>query len=810
MQHKKGGQISVVKSEKVTDSLVVNMLRNSGYIDGNFNHLKKDVFVWTNRSENKIIDKLLSTASKRKTEKPGYPEFIIFDKKYNIVIVIEDKRDPKFHLYKKIDERIDDYAVNGALWYASFLKDTFDVIAIGVSGNTIEEIQIDNYLWKKGAETFSNLNVREIQGIDEYRNAVKKQDKNIRSIEEFKTLTLKAKEINDFLRDYLGVIENKRLYVLGSILYALEDPAFKMAYSAYNNNTDLSTFLYQTIERKIKNSGLQNIQIIQDELKPAIEGLSRSEKEGAKLEYPNGTLLQLISDVDSTLYDYYKNSELDLISIFFNVFLSYSTSGGSDLGIVLTPSHITKLFTRIANVTNESKILDPCVGTGGFLTSAWKHIYLNNSYTFTEKEEFRKNNLFGVEKDPSIYTIVALNMFLNKDGRSHIYNNDCFSIKDELKAKECNVGFINPPYSDEVYPEIGFVEMMLDCLLPDSIGIAIVPVNAVSSRTKKHTGIDIIKERILKKNKLIASIQMPGQLFYPKGTETIVLVFQTGCEHSGKTWFATYDDGYKLIKQQKVRTPTAISDVKQDELLNAYFNKEETNFSFNKEVTASDQWVYTLHKKNNYSFGINELQSSVNDYVAYLMQNRYLVTSCKQNASLPPNKQLRKVMLTDYFTILPTKQKDKIQVKVSSVMNPDAIPFVGRKATNNGISDYIEYDPDCINDGCVLTLALDGSTGATFYQHHNFASGQNIWILMPRNDRIKDFSPDVALYLKTTVSQAVIDYSYNLSLTKTRLKNIEILLPLTDNDEVDADYIHRVMSNVANIEYVRNVPDKRY
>lgn len=800
----------MAKTEKVTDSLVVNMLRVNGYIDGNFKSLKKDVYVWANRSDNKLIDGLLSKASKRKTEKQGYPEYIIYDQKYNIVIVIEDKRDPKFHRYDKIDERVADYAVNGALWYAAFLKDAFDVIAIGVSGSTIEEIQIDNYMWKKGAETFSNLNVRKIVKIDEYRDAVKKQDRNIRSIQELKTLTMKAKEINEFLRDYLGVIENKRLYVLGSILYALEDPAFKMAYSAFNNNADLSTFLYSTIERKIKNSGLQNVQIIQDELKPAIEGLARAEKEGAKLEYPNGTLLQLISDVDSTLYDYYKNSELDLISIFFNVFLSYSTSGGSDLGIVLTPSHITKLFVRIAEVSNKSKILDPCAGTGGFLTSAWKYISLNEKYSFTEKESFRKNNLFGVEKDPTIYTIVALNMFLNKDGRSHIYNNDCFSIADELKSKECNVGFINPPYSDEVYPEIRFVELMLDCLLPDSIGVAVVPVNAVSSRTKKHTGIDLIKERILKKNKLLASIQMPTQLFYPKGTETIVLVFQTGCEHSGETWFATYDDGYRLIKQQKVPTPTSISDAKQDELLDAYFGRKETDFSFNKAVTATDQWVYTLHKDNNYSFGIDELQSSVNDYVAYLMQNRYFLAPEKREAKAVPEKCLQKFLLTDYFTIAPTKQKDKIQVRISTVRNPDAIPFVGRKSTNNGISDYIEYDPACINDGRVLTLALDGSTGATFYQHHNFASGQNIWILRPREEKIKDFSTEVALYLKTTVSQAVLDYSYNLSLTKTRLQNVEILVPVLENGEVDIDFIRAVMSNVMNIEYVKKVPDRRY
>lgn len=154
-----------MKNEKVTDSLVVNMLRVNGYMDGNFNVLEKDVFVWASRSENKEIDELLAKASKRKTEKPGYPEFIIWDKKYNIVVVIEDKRDVKFHRYEKIDEHIADYAVNGALWYASFLKETFDVIAVGISGTTIEEIQIDTYIWKKGAEIFSNLNMHRIQKL---------------------------------------------------------------------------------------------------------------------------------------------------------------------------------------------------------------------------------------------------------------------------------------------------------------------------------------------------------------------------------------------------------------------------------------------------------------------------------------------------------------------------------------------------------------------------------------------------------------------------------------------------------------------
>ena len=48
---------------------------------------------------------------------------------------------------------------------------------------------------------------------------------------------------------------------------------------------------------------------------------------------------------------------------------------------------------------------------------------------------------------------------------------------------------------------------------------------------------------------------MPVNLFYPKGTETIILVFRTGEAYMGSAWFVKFDDGYELIKHQKTRTP---------------------------------------------------------------------------------------------------------------------------------------------------------------------------------------------------------------------------------------------------------------
>ena len=618
-----------MRNEKITDALVLTLLRAANYVDGAFNSIDESVHVWAKKSSNDAIDTLLATASKRGGGNRGYPEYIVYDSAQSIVIVIEDKPATKYHIHSDMFSKVDQYAVNGALWYASKLSASFDVIAIGVSGNDIKTLLIDTYIWRKGAETFSNLDIHEIKNINAYRNVVAGVSRNIRDIDELSYLNSKAREINEFMRNHLGVMEHKRLYVLGAILFALEDPSFKMSYSTFNNNKDLSQYLYHTIERKTKNSGLKDPTIIQREIKPVLESLGESEKEGSKDLYPNGTLLKLIVDVDTLLYGYYKNSEIDLISMFFNVFLSYSTSGGSDLGIVLTPSHITSLFCELAAIDKNAKILDPCAGTGGFLTAAWKKIALDNQHTHVEKEYFRKNNLFGVEKESSIYTIAALNMFINKDGRSNLYNADCFSIKNKLKQLDCNVGFINPPYSDKVYPEILFAELMLDTLLPGSTGIAILQVNAVSSRTKKHSGLIDIKRRILKKHTLVASIQMPNQLFYPKGVETIILIFHTGRKHSGTTWFAKYDDGYELIKHQQTRTPTSCSDTLRANFLEGFRNKSETDFSFNADVSEEDQWVYTLHKQFDYEITVEGLQDTVNKYVAYLLQNRYFVQDIK-------------------------------------------------------------------------------------------------------------------------------------------------------------------------------------
>jgi type I restriction enzyme M protein len=83
-------------------------------------------------SDNPKIDKLLKTASKKGSGK-GYPEFIIsYKTNPDLLIVIECKADIRKHESKNRD-KYSEFAVDGALLYASYLSKSFDVLAIAVS-----------------------------------------------------------------------------------------------------------------------------------------------------------------------------------------------------------------------------------------------------------------------------------------------------------------------------------------------------------------------------------------------------------------------------------------------------------------------------------------------------------------------------------------------------------------------------------------------------------------------------------------------------------------------------------------------------
>lgn len=65
-----------------------------------------------------------------------------------------------------------------------------------------------------------------------------------------------------------------------------------------------------------------------------------------------------------------------------------------------------------------------------------------------ERDHIKKNQVHGIEIQNYMFTKATTNMILRGDGKSNIENTDFLRQNSaELQLKGCNVGMLNPPYS---------------------------------------------------------------------------------------------------------------------------------------------------------------------------------------------------------------------------------------------------------------------------------------------------------------------------------------------------------------------------
>src|SRR5690606_1696779 len=216
---------------------VRTMLRDRGYIDDN------NIVIEEQSSDNPKITKLLKSASKT-GKGSGHPEFIIsFKNDPDKIIIIECKANVSYH-ESQDRKNFKQYAVDGVLLYASYLKDEFNVTAIAISGENEREKKISSFLWLKGNYTYKNIQDKTLLTPSEISNIVIEQSKPITEDE----LIKKAIEYNSFLNKY-SIPEVERCTLISAILIALQDKPFLSSYKIYESNKDLIDNLLKACER---------------------------------------------------------------------------------------------------------------------------------------------------------------------------------------------------------------------------------------------------------------------------------------------------------------------------------------------------------------------------------------------------------------------------------------------------------------------------------------------------------------------------------------------------------------------------------
>jgi type I restriction-modification system DNA methylase subunit len=549
------------------------------------------------------------------------PEYIItFNKQPKTIIVVECKKAASKHISEKLD-RPKDYAVDGALYYAKFLKDDYNVIALGVSGTKKDNIKANAYYWQKGHDEYTELKkARDILYEPEnYLRLVSGEAvKKAVSIEEIQELAL---EMHESLRA-LAVTERAKPVFIAGILIALKDEDFVKEYANLVSFLSLLNRLQYAISNVLENSDVRKDKI--KDIKSHFDRIGRIEKlKSTPLGHYN-SLSWYIEELEKKIkpmLDFADNT-IDALGIFYHEFVKYSGGDGSGLGIVLTPQHLTEFMCDLAEVNKNSKVVDICCGSGTFLVTAMSKMFKGASDKDISK--IRNSSLFGVESDDDIYTLAIANMIVRGDGKSNIIFGDCFNadVQKELKARNIGIGLINPPYSQDI-TELEFVENMLGILATSGTGVVVVPMACAIGTKFKET-----RQRLFKKHTLRAVFSMPDDIFYSNNASTnvCVMVWEAHKPHDAtKTTFFGYykDDGFvkakKLGRIDKFNKWRSI----EDEWLRLYREREtKEGLTEKKAVKWDDEWLCEAYMETDYSvLTQDDFQETVNNYLAYLVKS---------------------------------------------------------------------------------------------------------------------------------------------------------------------------------------------
>lgn len=279
------------------------------------------------------------------------------------------------------------------------------------------------------------------------------------------------------------------------------------------------------------------------------------------------------------------NSGKDVLGKFYEVFLKYG-NGAKDIGIVLTPRHITRFASEVLDVNYKDLVLDPACGTGGFLVSAFDKVR-KETKNKSDFENFRLNGLYGIEEQDYVIALAIVNMIFRNDGKNNMIEGNCFKkwLNEETKGKMYRAEFLtedeenrippitkvmmNPPFAlpNSNEKEYMFVEHALKQMEDGGVLFTILPISVLLEGSTK----DWRKNVLLKKNRLLAVITFPEDLFYPISVGTVGLFVKKGIPHNfekDNVYFARcMQDGFvkkKGVRKESTKVRNMLKEIEQE------------------------------------------------------------------------------------------------------------------------------------------------------------------------------------------------------------------------------------------------------
>ena len=359
-------------------------------------------------------------------------------------------------------------------------------------------------------------------------------------------------------------------------------------------------------------------------------------------------LKQIISFIDENVVPFINDRSTagqDLLNLFFTTFNKYV--GKSDKNQAFTPDHICDFMSKAVGVNRNSRVLDPCCGSGAFLVRAMTDA-MDDCDTEEERDTVKRNQIYGIEYEDGAFGLSSTNMLIHGDGNSNVVQDSMFERGDWIKDNDINIVLMNPPYNatkkccnpeytktwgpkQKEDPSKGFhfVEYVADHVSTNCKMAVLLPMQAAIGNS---SDIKMFKKRMLDKYTLDAVFSLPNEMFYPGASAVACcMIFDLSQRHeksNKETFFGCFKDDYFIKRKGLGRIEktdqhgNSLWSKTEEKWLDLYKNRKQVpGLSVTRKITFEDEWLAEAYMETDYSkLSEKDFQKTINDYVSYLIK----------------------------------------------------------------------------------------------------------------------------------------------------------------------------------------------
>ncbi|MCA1920227.1 MAG: N-6 DNA methylase [Flavobacterium piscis] len=702
---------------------------------------------------------------KSKTGKgDGYPDFLLVNSSISQkpILVLETKATSS-----QINE-----AINDAIHYSkACLEQGHEVIAVGVAGGDKEicSVQVKRLVdgnwinltlegnpidWIPSPEQTQRL-------IDSKGQTEVQAEKPSNSI-----LAEQAERLNEILRECKIKDEYRPVYI-ATFMLGLWQGDVSIQESVVLNQINSNA------QQAIINAG-----------KPALQNSLRIDSQNNALSARAWEIIDILKKVNIRSFI----REHDYLGQLYETFFRYT--GGNTIGQYFTPRHVIDLICEIIQISPTDKVLDPACGTGGFLIGALNKMVKKSSRPYEEAVNIVKDNLFGIESEPSTAALCITNMILRGDGKSGVIKDNCFTNKN-YPSEEVDFVLMNPPFPHKKTdtPATDFIDRGLKGLKKRGILASIVPYSLLVNTTEWH-------KKTLKNNTLYFVATLPFDVFQPYASyDTAILMLQKGIPHENKKVFMCriFNDGFKVKKKNRIEREGS----QIPEIIEAFNSKTEIAeltayplINANSEEWAPENYIQNkIHSDLEFVLGLEDnIRKQASFYIANGSKiigneinniNPISIQSnlFSQDTQISINQnELGEVLLSDYFDV-ELGGKDEIED-----LEDGNFPIVSTSEFMNGVTTWKK--PKKIFSAPSITVATDGSVCSSFVQEFPYYAFYKVAILTPKKN-YKNIDVDSYYYFAYLLSRERWRYVYARKFGKGRINKTKVIVPITKAGKPD-------------------------